>query len=1196
MGKKKEVALQVMISTEEEWENLLSQDVMYVVDAYLDWAGPCTAMVDFLKKLKHDFGDNLLHFACVKVDDIPSLAGFLGKSQPNFLIYGAGELIGQVRGCNAPLLLDTIRRCLHHEHEVREGMCNRDVIWPNYDYDEEELSDGDGGDGEGDEDDEEEDSLLETCKKEVTLAIIKPDLVMNGQADEIISKLEEYEIEVMDQLRDFISEECARELYFEHTEETYFTELIEYMTSGECVMLALTKVGDTGRGIVDLWREVLGPFDAAVAKETHAATLRAMYGIDAAINGLHGSSTIESALREVAFFFPDLDVPSFKQIDAVKHMSGRLRRTASGSQLERTLCIIRPPAWQEFGEEIVDKLEAENLVVGLRKEMKWNEDMCKMFFESIQETKEYAGIIKAMLSGKCLCLCLVHEFAIDTLNDLLGPIAMKDVRENPDCLRFIYQPQSTTVNSIHGSQNVMKAENELRAIFLMDQTIVVIKPEAYEHRDKIVKMIDATGIIVSYQQSMTLSKEIACDLYKKKEKESYFNDLIDHVTSGPSHVLLVSAMDSVKQMRKLIGHVNPMRDRRKDNFNTLRAQWGFDIFKNSIHTVSNEKKAREAIQLIFGEIDLDWDGYLKKPMKTPGAIRPLKDLVGEDDEEEEEEGEEDDDFDPIETEKQEKLADEAWIPRDSGPIALIPPPLTEEELLQRAAAEAAAIEAATIAAEEEAKKKKKGKKGKKGKKTEEPPTPPPEEEDPNAPPKKDWELLGLEDFGVRTINTWSHMKLVLSGQFDPNAPKGGAADGADAVGGDGSDINFGEDDEANDGGKAKGKGKGKDKGGKEKDKGGKAKDKGKDKGKDKVKDKSTKEKDKGAEATDSKVTFDGADGSQYSGIVECRTSKNPLTRKCQSVDECNSIHSAMSGPIECRSSKNPLSRKCESLVDCESVVAMSGPIECRSSNNPLSRKCQSIEDCFSIHSQMETSNANIIECRSSNNPDTQKCASTADCASIHSQMAAEPSNTNTVECRSSNNPDTQKCDSTADCASIPSQQVPDASSGIREHHGGAVPLQQSVTIKNAKRHLANDKDAVSTTASTTNNEFVGGAGGESTHTSYSSFVDRKEEDGDDATTSSLRNFSRSVMIGGGVRSLPPTSNKSMAEAYASYADESFIASLSRDSSDEDDDNESRYDEISELRKPLSVEPISESSFSSALSSERSQSNASMRKR
>lgn len=48
--------------------------------------------------------------------------------------------------------------------------------------------------------------------------------------------------------------------------QSFFDDLIAYVTGGPCKVLVLTK-GETGEGVIDLWRQIIGPFDAAVAKD-----------------------------------------------------------------------------------------------------------------------------------------------------------------------------------------------------------------------------------------------------------------------------------------------------------------------------------------------------------------------------------------------------------------------------------------------------------------------------------------------------------------------------------------------------------------------------------------------------------------------------------------------------------------------------------------------------------------------------------------------------------------------------------------------------------------------------------------------------------------------------------------------------------------------------------------------------------------
>ncbi|XP_068001495.1 thioredoxin domain-containing protein 6 isoform X2 [Melanerpes formicivorus] len=95
-AKKKEVALQMNISSQELWEEMLCLKGLIVVDAFQTWCGPCKTVVDLFRKIRNEVGSHLLHFAV------------------------EGELVATVRGLNAPLLQKTILEQLAVERKVTE--------------------------------------------------------------------------------------------------------------------------------------------------------------------------------------------------------------------------------------------------------------------------------------------------------------------------------------------------------------------------------------------------------------------------------------------------------------------------------------------------------------------------------------------------------------------------------------------------------------------------------------------------------------------------------------------------------------------------------------------------------------------------------------------------------------------------------------------------------------------------------------------------------------------------------------------------------------------------------------------------------------------------------------------------------------------------------------------------------------------
>lgn len=62
-----------------------------IVDVYSDWSGPCSAMTNFLKKIKLEVNDDMLQYAMAKADTIPQLELFKGHCRPIWLFIASGN-------------------------------------------------------------------------------------------------------------------------------------------------------------------------------------------------------------------------------------------------------------------------------------------------------------------------------------------------------------------------------------------------------------------------------------------------------------------------------------------------------------------------------------------------------------------------------------------------------------------------------------------------------------------------------------------------------------------------------------------------------------------------------------------------------------------------------------------------------------------------------------------------------------------------------------------------------------------------------------------------------------------------------------------------------------------------------------------------------------------------------------------------
>ena len=128
-----------------------------------------------------------------------------------------------------------------------------------------------------------------------TLAIIKPDGVKKELIGQIITKITEagFKIKALKMLK--LTRESAGGFYEVHKEKPFYAGLIEYMTSGPCIPIALEKTN----AVAD-FRKLIGATDPA---EAEAGTIRNLYAASKAENVIHGSDSDENAAIEISHFF-----------------------------------------------------------------------------------------------------------------------------------------------------------------------------------------------------------------------------------------------------------------------------------------------------------------------------------------------------------------------------------------------------------------------------------------------------------------------------------------------------------------------------------------------------------------------------------------------------------------------------------------------------------------------------------------------------------------------------------------------------------------------------------------------------------------------------------------------------------------------------------------------------------------------------
>jgi len=567
------------IDSQEEWEDVMAKEGLWVVDVYQEWCGPCDAMVSNFRRLKNELGDDLLHFANAKADNIETLDKYRGSCEPCFLFFAGGVLVSYIHGANAPLILRTLTEQLAQEHKVIDGNAERKEVKDPFvaSRDMEVMRD---------EEEEEED-----LEEGFTVALIKPNVVQEGKTAEILAEMKAAGIKILKQEERQLTEEEAREFYSHLRDEEYFEDLVKFMSSGPSHVLVLTR-GQSDDSIIKDWRDMLGPPAVEDAKEYTPDSLRARYGDAGLMNGVHGSDSKETAARELAFFFPSMDKPKMAK---------------KPKDVQRTLALIRPDAFATKKDEILASIQDAGFQIALSKEVTLNKEQAEEFYKEHEGQPYFEELVTRMSSGPLLALGLAREDAVSGWRDMLGPADLEEAKTNhPDSLRAQFSVEDNPLNQLHGSDSPETAKAELQYFFPVQQTVALIKPDAMGTKEAIIEKIHEAGFRIAAHKEDTITKDIAEAFYEDQKDKEYYNDLVEHMVSGPTMFMVLSREDAVDGWRQVIGPTDPEKAK-EEAPDSLRAQFGQSVLQNAVHGSSNAEDAQKRITAIFGDMAFNAD-------------------------------------------------------------------------------------------------------------------------------------------------------------------------------------------------------------------------------------------------------------------------------------------------------------------------------------------------------------------------------------------------------------------------------------------------------------------------------------------------------------------------------------------------------------------------------------------------------------
>lgn len=132
----------------------------------------------------------------------------------------------------------------------------------------------------------------------------------------------------------------------------------------------------------------------------------------------------------------------------------------------------------------------------------------------------------------------------------------------------------------------------------MEQSLVLIKGDGVRRRliGEIISRIEDKGLGISEMQLMDVSRELAEEHYAEHRNKSFYEELVEFITTAPVVAMRVEGEGAIKAVRSLMGATNPADAAP----GTIRGDLALSMPDNLVHGSDSPESAEKELGLFFG--------------------------------------------------------------------------------------------------------------------------------------------------------------------------------------------------------------------------------------------------------------------------------------------------------------------------------------------------------------------------------------------------------------------------------------------------------------------------------------------------------------------------------------------------------------------------------------------------------------------
>lgn len=134
----------------------------------------------------------------------------------------------------------------------------------------------------------------------------------------------------------------------------------------------------------------------------------------------------------------------------------------------------------------------------------------------------------------------------------------------------------------------------------------MLKPGVLNRRlvGEVISRLEKKGLKLVGLKMINISQDLAAMHYLEHKEKSFYDELVNYITSGPVVAMCWQGDDCISIVRKLVGSTRPS----EAIPGTIRGDFCLHTQHNIIHASDSDESAEREINLFFKEDELiDWE-------------------------------------------------------------------------------------------------------------------------------------------------------------------------------------------------------------------------------------------------------------------------------------------------------------------------------------------------------------------------------------------------------------------------------------------------------------------------------------------------------------------------------------------------------------------------------------------------------------